>query len=64
MEIIQSNIILQWSQHCKSMGIFPDAHGQLTLQSVEVSGQISSLSKLLWLFLLPAKLKIQSKIRG
>ena len=41
--------------HCKSMGIFPVAQGQLTLQSTVQSGQISNLYKTLWLFSLPAK---------
>ena len=33
--------------HYKSMGIFPDAQGQLTLQSMVGSGQISNSSKTL-----------------
>ena len=41
----------------KSMGIFPDAQGQLTLQSMVGSGQILNLSKTLWLSSLPAKMK-------
>ena len=41
--------------HYKYMGIFPDAQGQLTLQSTVRSGQISNLSKTLWLSSLPAK---------
>ena len=50
--------------HYKSMGIFPDAQGQLTLQSMVGSGQISNLSKTLWLSSLPAKMKkIQSKMK-
>ena len=43
--------------HYKSMGIFPDAQGQLTLQSTVRSGQISNSSKTLWLSSLPAKMK-------
>ena len=35
--------------HYKSMGIFPDAQGQLTPQSLVESGQISNLSEILWL---------------
>ena len=35
--------------HYKSMGIFPDAQGQLTLQSMVRSGQISNSSKTFWL---------------
>ena len=47
------------------MGIFPDAQGQLTLQSTVRSSQISNSSKTLWLSSLPAKMKkIQSKNRG
>ena len=44
--------------HIKSMGIFPEAQGQLTLQSMVGSGQILNLSKTLWLSLLRAKKKI------
>ena len=43
---------LEWSQdfsHYKSMGIFPDAQGQLTPQSLVESGQNSNLSEILWL---------------
>ena len=43
--------------HYKSMGIFPDAQGQLTPQSLVRSGQISNSSKMLWMFLLPASMK-------
>ena len=51
--------------HYKSMGIFPDAQGQLTLQSMVGSGQISNSSKSLWLSSLPAKIKkIQSKMKA
>ena len=49
----------------KSMGIFPDAQGQLTLRSTVRSSQISNSSKTLWLSSLPAKMKkIQSKIEA
>ena len=41
--------------HYKSMGIFPDAQGQLTLQSKVRSGQISNLFKTLWVVLLTCK---------
>ena len=48
--------------HYKYIGIFPDAQGQLTLQSTIRSGQISNSSKTLWLSSLPAKMKkIRSK---
>ena len=43
--------------HFKSMGIFPDAQGQLTPQSTVRSGQISNSFKTLWLSSLPAKMK-------
>ena len=43
--------------HYKSMWIFPDAQGQLTLQSTVRSGQIYNSSKTLWLSSLPAKMK-------
>ena len=49
----------------KSMGIFPDAQGQLTLQSTVRSSQISNSSKTVWLSSLPAKMKmIRSKIEA
>ena len=51
--------------HYKSMGIFPDAQGQLTLQSTVRSGQISNSFKTIWLSSLPAKMKkIRSKIEA
>ena len=34
--------------HYKSMGIFPDAQGQLTPQSLVRSGRISNTSEMLW----------------
>ena len=43
--------------HYKSIGIFPDAQGQLTPQSTVRSGQISNLVETLWLSSLPAKMK-------
>ena len=58
---------LEWSQyfsHYKSMGIFPDAKGQLTHKSLVGSCRISNPFKMLWLFWLPARIKkIQSKIK-
>ena len=51
--------------HYKSMGIFPDAQGQLTLQSLVRSGRISNSSERLWMFLLPASMKeIRSKMKA
>ena len=47
MKMIQSKMnALEWSQHFshyKSMGIFPDAQGQLTPQSLVRSGPISNV---------------------
>ena len=51
--------------HYKSMGIFPDAQGQLTPQSLVRYGRISNSSEMLWLFLLPASMKkIRSKMKA
>ena len=59
---------LEWSQHFshyKSTGIFPDAQGQLTLKPEVWSGRISNPTQILWLSLLPARMrKIQSKIKA
>ena len=52
--------VLEWSQyfsHYKSMGIFPDAQGQLTHKSLVGSGRISNLFEILWLSLFPARIK-------
>ena len=49
--------------HYKSMGIFPDALGQLTPQSLVESGPNLNLSEILWLSSLPAIMKeIRSKM--
>ena len=51
---------LEWSQHFshyKSMGIFPDAEGQLTHKSLIRSCGISIPFEILWLSLLPARIK-------
>ena len=51
--------------HYKSIGIFPDAQGQLTPQSLVRFGRISNSSKMLWMFLLPASMKkIRSKMKA
>ena len=51
--------------HYKSMGIFPDAQGQLTPQSLVRSGRILNSSEILWMFLLPASMKkIRSKMKA
>ena len=51
--------------HYKSMGIFPDAQGQLTPQSLVESGPNSNLSAILWLSSLPASMKkIRSKLKA
>ena len=52
--------VLEWSQHFsqyKSMGIFPDAQGQLTHKSLVRSCQILNPFELLWFSLLPARIK-------
>ena len=52
--------VLEWSQHIshyKSMGIFQDAQGQLTHKSLVGSCRILCPSEILWLFLLPARIK-------
>ena len=69
MRMIDSKIKeLECSQdfsHYKSMGIFPDAQGQLTPQSLVRSGRISNSSEMLWVFLLPASMKkIRSKMKA
>ena len=47
------------------MGIFPNAQGQLTHKSMVRSCQISNSAEILWVSLLPARIKkIQSKIEG
>ena len=54
-----------FSHYYKSMGIFPDAQGQLTLQSLVRSNHISNLVETLWLSSLPAKMKkIRSKMKA
>ena len=58
---------LEWSQHfshCKFMGFFSDAQGQLSPQAMVGSGRISDLSESLWLTSLPAKMSIRSKLKG
>ena len=69
MRMIESKMKeLECSQdfsHYKSMGIFPDAQGQLTTQSLVESGPNSNLSEILWLSSLPASMKkIQSKMKA
>ena len=52
--------VLEWSQHFfyyKSMEIFPDAQGQLTHKSLAGSCRISNPYEILWLSLLPARIK-------
>ena len=59
--------VLEWSQHFshyKSMGIFPDAQGQVTHKSLVGSCWISKPSGILWVYLFPARMKkIQSKMK-
>ena len=60
--------VLECSQrfsHYKSMGIFPNAQGQLTHKSFVGYCQISNPSEILWVSLLPARMKrIQSKMKA
>ena len=50
--------------HYKSMGIFPDAQGQVTPQSEVEPSQTSNSSEMLWLSLLFQRMKkIQSKMK-
>ena len=47
------------------MGIFPNAQGHLTPQSLVQSGQISNSSEMLWMFSLSASMKkIRSKMKA
>ena len=47
------------------MGIFPDAQGQLTPQSLVRSGRISNSFEMLWMFSLPASMKkIRTKMKA
>ena len=69
MRMIESKMKeLECSQdfsHYKSMGIFPDAQGQLTPQSFVRSGRISNSSGMLWMSSLPASMKkIRSKMKA
>ena len=51
--------------HYKSIGIFPDAQGQLTLQFMVGSNLINNFFETLWLSSLPAKMKnIRSKMKA
>ena len=52
--------VLEWSQHFshyKFMGIFPDAQGQLTHKSLIGSCRNWNPFEILWLSLLPARIK-------
>ena len=60
--------VLEWSQrfsHYKSMGIFPNAQGQLTHKSFVGYCQISNPSDILLVCLVPARMKkIQSNMKA
>ena len=60
--------VLEWSQqfsHCKYMQNFYDAQGKLTPQSGAGYTLNSNSSKLIWLSLLPVRIKkIQSKMKA
>ena len=47
--------------HYKSLGIFPDAQGQITVKSLVGSCGISNPFEVLWLSLLPARIKKKMK---
>ena len=69
MKKIQSKMkaleCLQDFPHYKSMGIFSNAQGQLTLQSLVKSGPNSNSTEILWLSSLPARMKkIRSTVNG
>ena len=69
MRLIKSKMKqLECSQdfsHYKSMGIFPDAQGQVTPKSLVRSGRISNSFEMLWMSSLPASMKkIQSKMKA
>ena len=69
MRLIKSKMKeLECSQdfyHYNSMGIFPDAQGQLTQQSLVRSRRISNSSEMLWMSSLPVSMKkIRSKIEA
>ena len=69
MRLIKSKMKeLECSQdfsHYKSTGVFPDAQGQLTQQSLVRSGRISNSFEILWMSSLPASMKkIRSKTRN
>ena len=51
--------------HYKSVGIFPEAQGQLTPQSLVRSGRISNSSMMLWMFSSSASMmKIRTKMKA
>ena len=60
--------VLEWLQyfsHYKSIGILLDAQGQVTHKSLARSCRISNQFELLWVSLLPARIKkIQSKMKA
>ena len=64
MRMIESKMKeLECSQdfsHYKSMGIFPDAQGQLTPQSLVRYGRILNSSEMLWIFSLPASMSVHN----
>ena len=71
MRMIDSKMKELWCSqdfsHYKSMGIFPDAQGQLTPQSLVRSGRISNSSEMLWMLSLPASTcmkKIRSRMKA
>ena len=58
---------LEWSQdfsHYKSMGIFQDAQGQLTPQSLVESGRNSKFEDIMVVLVTASMKKIQSKMKA
>ena len=52
-----ARVAVQHFSHYKSMGIFPDAQGQLTPQSEVQPGRNLNSYEMLWLSLLPVRMK-------
>ena len=59
----QTRYRLRYAARYKSIGIFPNAQGQVTHKPLVASCWISNPSEILWVYLLPARMKkIQSKM--
>ena len=60
----ESTRVVTTFSHYKSMGIFPDAQGQLTHKSLVRSCRISNPFEILWLSLLPTRIKENQSKEG